>query len=93
MARARPWADEFERAAILQFDPDGKNRKVFAQGIRNCVGMAIQPQTGSLLCSNNERDYIGDDLPPDFFTRVPQGSFFGWPSVLYRRPSGPAPCR
>ncbi len=73
------WADEFERAAILQFDPDGKNRKVYAQGIRNCVGMAIQPQTGGLLCSNNERDYIGDDLPPDFFTRVPQGSFFGWP--------------
>jgi len=73
------WGDEFERAAVLQFDPDGGHRTTFATGLRNCAGMAIAPVTGDLLCTNNERDYIGDDLPPDFFTRVPAGSFFGWP--------------
>ncbi len=73
------WAGEFERAAILRFDPDGKNRKAYALGLRNCVGMVIHPVTHDLLCTNNERDYIGDDLPPDFFTRVPGHAFFGWP--------------
>ena len=73
------WGGEVERAAVLQFDPDGGHRQPYAQGLRNCVGMAIEPKTGVLLCTNNERDYLGDDLPPDFFTRVPKGSFFGWP--------------
>lgn len=73
------WAGELDRAVVLRFDPDGSHRTPYAQGIRNCVGMAIHPVTGDLLCTNNERDYIGDDLPPDVFTRVPKGSFFGWP--------------
>ncbi len=70
---------EAERADILVFDPNGNDRRIYASGIRNCVGMAINPATGDLWCSTNERDGLGDDLPPDYITRVPEGSFFGWP--------------
>src|SRR5262249_59315724 len=48
-------------------------------GIRNCVGLAVHPQTGDLWCSTNERDGLGDDLAPDFITRVREGAFYGWP--------------
>lgn len=71
--------NETERADILMFDPQGNGRRIFASGIRNCVGMAINPTTGDLWCSTNERDGLGDDLPPDYITRVPEGGFFGWP--------------
>lgn len=73
------WGPEAERAAVLAFDPDGKNRRIFATGIRNCVGMDIHPATGDLWCSTNERDLLGDDLPPDYITRVREGGFYGWP--------------
>lgn len=73
------WGDETDRAAVLVFDPDGKNRKVFASGIRNCVGLAIQPGTGTPWCSTNERDGLGDDLVPDYVTRVREHAFYGWP--------------
>jgi glucose/arabinose dehydrogenase len=73
------WANETNRAAVLVFDPDGKNRRVFASGIRNCVGMAIEPRRGELWCSTNERDQLGDDLVPDFVTRVQEQAFYGWP--------------
>lgn len=73
------WGNETDRAAVLVFDPDGKNRRVFASGLRNCVGLALHPRTGDLWCSVNERDELGDDLVPDFITRVQEGSFFGWP--------------
>jgi glucose/arabinose dehydrogenase len=73
------WGIETDRAAVLAFDPDGKNRRVFATGLRNCVGLAVHPSTGELWCSVNERDGLGDDLVPDYITRVPQGSLFGWP--------------
>jgi glucose/arabinose dehydrogenase len=53
---------ETDRAAVLSFDPNGKDRKLFATGIRNCVGLAIQPETGMPWCSTNERDGLGDDL-------------------------------
>jgi glucose/arabinose dehydrogenase len=52
---------------------------VFASGLRNCVGLALHPLTGDLWCSNNERDDLGDDLVPDFITRVRDGAFYGWP--------------
>jgi glucose/arabinose dehydrogenase len=71
--------DEIDRADILVFDPNGSNKRIFASGIRNCVGMAVNPTTGDLWCSTNERDGLGDDLPPDYITRVPEGGFFGWP--------------
>jgi hypothetical protein len=73
------WGPETDRAAVLAFDPDGKNRKIFATGIRNCVGLAIQPQSGAPWCSTNERDGLGDDLVPDYVTRVRENAFYGWP--------------
>jgi len=73
------WGPEEERAGVLSFDPDGKNRRIYATGIRNCVGMAVHAATGDLWCSTNERDLLGDDLPPDYITRVKEGAFYGWP--------------
>lgn len=73
------WGNEKDRAAVLAFDPDGKNKRVFATGLRNCVGMDLHPATGELWCSVNERDGLGDDLVPDYLTRVREGAFYGWP--------------
>jgi glucose/arabinose dehydrogenase len=67
------------RADVLSFAPDGSDRRVYASGLRNCSGEAIQPATGVLWCVVNERDGLGDDLPPDFATAVKQGGFYGWP--------------
>lgn len=82
-SRAQPlgaaWASETERATVLAFNPDGKERKIYATGLRNCVGLAIQPQTGLPWCSTNERDGLGDDLVPDYVTSVKEGAFYGWP--------------
>jgi glucose/arabinose dehydrogenase len=73
------WDNDTDRAAVLVFDPDGKNGRVFASGLRNCVGLGVHPQTGDLWCSVNERDGLGDNLVPDYITRVGDGAFFGWP--------------
>jgi glucose/arabinose dehydrogenase len=73
------WGYETGRAAVLAFDPDGQNQKLFATGIRNCVGLAIQPQTGTPWCSTNERDGLGDDLVTDYVTSVRENAFYGWP--------------
>jgi glucose/arabinose dehydrogenase len=73
-----PEAEE-GRANILAFDPDGKNRRVYASGIRNPVSIAFHPTTGDLWTSVNERDGLGDDLVPDYITRVKEGGFYGWP--------------
>jgi glucose/arabinose dehydrogenase len=73
------WGRETDRAVVLAFDPGGGGRKTFATGIRNCVGLAVHPQTGDVWCSTNERDGLGDDLVPDFITRVREGAFYGWP--------------
>jgi glucose/arabinose dehydrogenase len=70
---------ERDRADVLAFDPDGKNKRVVATGIRNCSGLTIEPQNGALWCAVNERDGFGDDLPPDYATRVAEGAFYGWP--------------
>lgn len=70
---------EWHRADILAIDPDGKNERIYASGIRNAVGLAINPQTSQLWCSVNERDALGDDTPPDYITRVTPGGFYGWP--------------
>jgi glucose/arabinose dehydrogenase len=70
---------EFHRADVLEFTPEGKFNKVFASGIRNCVGEAINPTTGQLWCSTNERDGLGDNLVPDYITHVEEGGFYGWP--------------
>jgi glucose/arabinose dehydrogenase len=70
---------ERDRADILEFSPDGSGRRVYAYGIRNAVGIAIQPGTGELWASVNERDGLGDNLPPDYITHVQPGGFYGWP--------------
>ena len=70
---------EKHRADILAFNPDGSGQRVYASGIRNPVGLAIQPQTGTLWCSVNERDALGDNLVPDYITHVEDGGFYGWP--------------
>jgi len=67
------------RAAITICDPDGKNARLFATGLRNPVGLAIEPVTGEVWTSVNERDELGDNLPPDYFTSVKDGGFYGWP--------------
>jgi glucose/arabinose dehydrogenase len=73
------WGSETDRAAVLTFDPGGKRLGVFATGIRNCVGLTVHPATGDAYCSTNERDGLGDDLVPDYITRVREGAFYGWP--------------
>jgi len=70
---------EFHRADVLEFAPDGKFVKIFASGIRNCVGEAINPTTGQLWCSTNERDNLGNNLVPDYITSVKEDGFYGWP--------------
>jgi glucose/arabinose dehydrogenase len=70
---------EHRRACILAFTADGKNEALYASGIRNPVGLAIDPATGTLWTSVNERDELGDDLVPDYVTSVREGGFYGWP--------------
>lgn len=70
---------EFHRADVLEFTPEGKFVKVYAYGIRNCVGEAINPITGELWCSTNERDGLGNNLVPDYITHVQEDGFYGWP--------------
>jgi glucose/arabinose dehydrogenase len=70
---------EYHRADVLEFNPDGSGERVYASGIRNCVGIATNPITGEIWCSTNERDNIGDNLPPDYITHVQDGGFYGWP--------------
>ena len=73
------WGPEENRADVLVFTPEGRDGRVFASGIRNCVGLAVQPGRGDLWCSVNERDELGDNLVPDYVTRVKAGAFYGWP--------------
>jgi glucose/arabinose dehydrogenase len=73
------WDTEDRRADVLSFDPDGKNEKIFATGLRNCAGVTIQPATGHLWCVVNERDLLGDDTPFEYATDVQEGAFYGWP--------------
>jgi glucose/arabinose dehydrogenase len=67
------------RAAVTICDPDGKNARLFATGLRNPVGLALEPVTGKPWVTVNERDGLGDNLPPDYFTSIVDGGFYGWP--------------
>jgi len=73
------WGEEADRADVLLFDPTGHGQAVFAAGLRNCSGEAINPADGALWCVVNERDELGNNLPPDYATSVRQGAFYGWP--------------
>ena len=70
---------EKDRADVLEFTPEGKFVKIYARGIRNCVGEAVNPTTGELWCSTNERDGLGNNLVPDYVTHVQEDGFYGWP--------------
>jgi len=70
---------EKDRADILAFDPQGGHKRVFAWGIRNPSGLAVDPADGQLWCAVNERDGLGDDLVPDYVTAVHERGFYGWP--------------
>ena len=79
-ARGSAWGYESGRADIFVTDPEGRQRlRIFATGIRNAVGLAVQPATGELWASTNERDGLGDDLVPDYITHVKDGGYYGWP--------------
>ncbi|HKQ53306.1 MAG TPA: sorbosone dehydrogenase family protein [Pyrinomonadaceae bacterium] len=67
------------RAAILEFNPDGTGRRLLATGTRNPIGLAFRPGTSELWAAVQERDRLGDDLVPDFVTRIQDGGFYGWP--------------
>jgi glucose/arabinose dehydrogenase/beta-lactamase superfamily II metal-dependent hydrolase len=72
-------AAEKDRATILEFNPDGTGRRIYATGVRNAVGLAFHPKTGKLWVSVNERDDLGDNLVPDYITHIEDGGFYGWP--------------
>jgi glucose/arabinose dehydrogenase len=67
------------RAAVTICDADGKNARRYATGLRNPVGLSLEPVTGEVWTTVNERDELGDDLPPDYFTSLKDGGFYGWP--------------
>jgi glucose/arabinose dehydrogenase len=73
------WGAETDRADVLAFDPQGGHRSLFATGLRNCVTLRFGPAGSEPWCVVNERDRLGDDLPPDYATRVKPGGFYGWP--------------
>lgn len=70
---------ETNRAAILEVDVANRTFRPYVTGIRNPVGMAIEPQTGAIWTVVNERDMLGSDGPPDYLTRVQFGNYYGWP--------------
>jgi glucose/arabinose dehydrogenase/cytochrome c2 len=74
------WDKETNRAGVLEFDTAKPvPGRMFATGIRNCVAMSVHPKSGDVWCTTNERDNLGDDLVPDYATRVKGGAFYGWP--------------
>lgn len=67
------------RAAIIRFMPDGSGGELFAEGLRNSVGIVFHPITGELFASDNARDWLGDDLPPDEINIIKKSRHYGWP--------------
>ncbi len=72
-------AAEKHRANVLEYNPDGTGFRIYGSGIRNAVGLAFEPNTGVLWCSVNERDGLGDNVPPEYITSIKDGGFYGWP--------------
>ncbi|HWZ29664.1 MAG TPA: PQQ-dependent sugar dehydrogenase [Gemmatimonadales bacterium] len=67
------------RAAVMLFQPDGTHGRLFATGLRNSVGVAFNPATGELWGVNNDRDNLGDDVPPEHLNIIKDGKWYGWP--------------
>ncbi|MGE3303319.1 MAG: sorbosone dehydrogenase family protein [Hyphomonadaceae bacterium] len=80
---------EERRGNILELNPNGSGARVFASGMRNPVGMAWEPVTGALWAAVDERDGLGDDVPPDYMTRVRDGGFYGWPWTYFGKHRDP----
>jgi glucose/arabinose dehydrogenase len=77
--RGAAWGKEENRAVVRVFDPEGKNVRNYATGLRNCSGLGMQPGTDKLWCVVNERDHLGPNLVPDHMVRLQEGGFYGWP--------------
>src|SRR3954468_16475539 len=71
--------EDCRRAAILEANPDGTGARIYASGIRNPVGLTLQPGTDVVWAATNERDNLADNLVPDYATTVKDGGFYGWP--------------
>ena len=78
-SRSNVDAEPLPRASVQIMNLDGSEQKTFAYGLRNPVGLDFHPQTGQLYTTVNERDGLGDDLVPDYLTRIRPGEFYGWP--------------
>ncbi len=81
--------NEIRRAGILEVNLDGSGERIYAHGLRNPVGMDWAPGTQTLWTAVNERDELGDELVPDYFTGVQQGGFYGWPFFYYGQHKDP----
>jgi glucose/arabinose dehydrogenase len=82
-------AKDPRRAAILECNPDGSGWRVYASGLRNPNGMDWTPGGNTLWTVVNERDMLGDDLPPDYLTSVQSGAFYGWPYSYFGQNEDP----
>jgi glucose/arabinose dehydrogenase len=78
-------AEEEGRAAIWEIDRATGARRLFATGLRNAVGLAVEPKSRMLWAAVNERDELGSDLVPDYMTSVRRGGFYGWPYSYFGR--------
>ncbi len=83
------WEKDQRRAGILEINPDGSGMRIFANGLRNPVGMDWEPKTNVLWTVVNERDLLGDDLVPDYLTSVRDGAFYGWPYSYFGQNEDP----
>ena len=83
--------NEIRRANILEVNLDGSGEIIYASGIRNPVGMGFAPGTSTLWTAVNERDELGDDLVPDYFTSVQKNGFYGWPYSYFGQYVDPRP--
>lgn len=80
---------EPRRATVLEVDADGSGMRIFASGLRNPVGLAVNPVSKALWTVVNERDMLGDELVPDYLTSVKDGAFYGWPYSYYGQHEDP----
>ena len=83
------WEKDQRRAGIVEINLDGSGARIFANGLRNPVGMDWEPQTKTLWTVVNERDLLGDDLVPDYLTSVKDGGFYGWPYSYFGQTEDP----